>query len=335
MPVVGAHHQQYLLAPVAHPPDRRDDGRHVRIRRPHQRAMLAGAELHDVLGVVGLAEPERMQGVSGRRFQRRAEPAGGLAVAGSVVRDVEMLRPVYRLEPRPVGPAAVQQQSVPVRVLHVGGAGRGVEPAPRPAVPAQPLAQGGPVQGAPRRPAQPLAKLRRPHRHRNETVPFVEGDDVAVQPVGGGETSGGQRGGVHPGRGGEDRSVVGVPPRARREPVQVRRERIAHQVAAQSIDDDEDRATLRRHGLPSRPGRLGRSRCSPAVPRSARLVRSRDRQVRSTRRASSTGRRIRSSPGGAALDTPFSSGGDGFQRSGRSDRPARPPGCRAARTGVS
>ena len=40
VPVIGAHHQQHLLAPITQAPDGIDDVRDVRVRRSHQRAML-------------------------------------------------------------------------------------------------------------------------------------------------------------------------------------------------------------------------------------------------------------------------------------------------------
>ena len=287
VPVIRAHHQQHLLAPIAQAPDGIDDDRDVRVRRSHQRAMLDGAELHDMLGVVGLAEPERVQRVPARRVERGAEPAGGLAVAGRVIGDVEMLRPFDRLEAGTVRAAAVQQQTVSVRILHVGGSRRGVEPAGRSAVIAKPLAQGGAAERASRRAAQPFAKRRRPHRDGNEPVSFVERDDVAVQSVGGGEAPGRQGGGVHPGRGGEDRAVAGVPARGRREPVQVRSERIVHVVAAQAVDHDEDRAALSGHGHRHGGWRRSRFRSSQALyPTGALPVRSAFERDRSTRRRS-------------------------------------------------
>ena len=224
--------------------DCRDDLRDVRIRRPHERPMLVRAELHDVLGVIGLAYPQRMQGVPARRIERGAEPAGGHPVPGRVVGDGEVLRPFYRLEPRLVRTAAVQQQPVSVRVLHVGRAGRGIEPASHAAVLTQPLAQGGPAKRAARRAAKPFAERRRSHRDRHEAVALVERDGVAVQAVRTRKAPGRERGGVHPGRGGEDRAVVGVPARGRCEPVQVRSECFVHVVAAQAVDHDEDGAAL-------------------------------------------------------------------------------------------
>ena len=268
MSVVGAHHQRHLLAALAHPCDRGDDIRDVRVRRPHQRAVLPGAELHDVLRVVGLAQPQRMQGVRARGVERGAEPAGGLPVAASVVGDVEVLRPVDRLEPRPVRPAAVQQQTVSVRILHVGGARGGVEPVRRPAVLAEPLAHGGPAQGASRRASKPLAKGRRPYRNRNETVAFVERDHVAVQSMGGGKAARGERRRVHPGRGRKDRAVIGVPARPRCEPMQIRSEFVGHEIAAQPVDHDEDGAALNGHGSPTRDARLLKARYSRRILRS-------------------------------------------------------------------
>jgi len=145
-----------------------------------------------------------------------------------------------RREARAVRAVAVQQQTVSVRILHVGGAGRGVEPAGRSAVIAKPLAQGGPAQRAPRRAAQPFAKRGWPYRNGNEPASFVECDDVAVQSVGGGEAPGRERRGVHPGRGGEDGTVMRAPARGRRESVQVGSECLVHMVAAQTVDHDVD-----------------------------------------------------------------------------------------------
>ena len=122
--VVGADHEQHRLAAIPHASGGGDDIRDVCIRRPQQRAMLVRAKCHDVLGVIGLAEPQCMQGVPARRVERSAEPAGGLPVAGRVVRDVEMLRSFDRREAGTVRAAAVQQQPVSVGILHVGGSGR-------------------------------------------------------------------------------------------------------------------------------------------------------------------------------------------------------------------
>ena len=104
-----------------------------------------------------------------------------------------------------------------------------------------------------RRRVRPVARRRRSRNVAGPTgtgtrpVAFVERDDIAVQAVGRRETTGRQRGGVHPGCGRKDRAVVGVPARGRREAVQVRSERFVHVVAAQAVDHDEYRTPLTRH----------------------------------------------------------------------------------------
>ena len=312
VPMVGAHHEQDLLATVAHPPDRRHDIRNVRVPPP---APARGVRRSRAPWRAGSGRARRATAYAKRtRPVRRARAQNRRVVSrspGSVIRDVEMLRPIHRLEPRPVGPAAVQQQSVSVRVLHVGGARRGIEPARRPAVPAQPLAQGGPAQGAPPSPGEASrGNSGGPTGTGTRPSPSSRAMTLPCSPWEAGKAPGGQRCGVHPG------SQRGRPIRwsGYHRALAASRYRLgvnasADQIAAQSIDHDEDRATLSRHGLPSHDGRLGRSRCSSAVVRSARLC-----QIqRSSSEIDTPGSMDRATDsefsGGAALDTPFLSDG--------------------------
>ena len=84
--------------------------------------MLRRAELHHVLGVIGLADPEEMQQRLAGTAESLAEPAGRLGVASGIVGDIEMTRIGDRLHPRGKGAAAMKQPAMTVRILHVGGA---------------------------------------------------------------------------------------------------------------------------------------------------------------------------------------------------------------------
>ena len=254
VPVVGAHHQQHrprrgrasARLPQRHPRRSRPPPSPAR-DAPRNRAPMtcwewSGSQSHSVCKAYSPGASSAAQNLRAvSRSPRR------------VVRDVEVLRPLDRFEPRPVRPAAVQQQCVSVRILHVGGARRRVEPVRRSAVFAEPFAHGGPAQSAVRSRVEAARETSGgPTGTGTRPSPSSSAMTLPCRPWEAGKAPGRQRGGVHPGRRREDRAVVwGTSAPFVASSVQSRSERFIHEVAAQSIDHDENCAALSRHGLAS------------------------------------------------------------------------------------